>query len=224
MPSWNARSKNQLEEHKNDTFITPTKHIKLFGKLYADLLEDYSKFTSTNNDILVIDLCCGIGEFKNNLFNNVRSSLQSNFKNIYLYSNDIDNIKIINTKDCYNTILNEIINTNFYKTENNLYILILMNPPFNHKNMFIDISNWLHSQLTHFLADKIVNLKDIMISLLLPNTSFGSLERCKLWKDNPPYLVGYNRRPQFIKNKSSNLDCSWFVISNMINRNYLLEI
>lgn len=224
MVVWNSRSNNRLEEHKNDTFITPTKHIKAFGKLYNSLFSDYNKYNTTNNDILVIDLCCGVGEFKNNLFDNIKFYLQDNFNNILLYSNDIDNIYIKKEKDCYEKIFNEITQTNFDKTENNIYILILMNPPFIYKNLFIDISNWLKIKLQEFLNDKKVNLRDIMISLLLPNTSFGSIERYNLWKDNIPYLVGYNKRPQFIKNKSSNLDCCWFVLSNMINKNYLLEI
>ncbi len=187
---FNARSNNKKIEHENDHFQTP---IWCIEYLKNDILCDFLK-----EDHILIDFCCGKD---NRILENLK-----NDQTVDMFFSDIENeIK----KDSF--IVNNFMEIFSAKEDkNSLYFknnrLLASNPPFNKKDLFIE-------KYMDFLDSIACNKSNSKVALLLPTVALNGKNRAKLYERYTPDVYPINPRPQFVKNKSSNLDCSWFIFS-----------
>jgi hypothetical protein len=226
--------REKKEEFVGEHFITPEKHAKaFFDYMYSELIGHYMFDTNKptkkyENEILFIDVCCGVGENKDNLFNCFKKCLNDGgadtSKISYFASDLVDfELKKENINDYVNFIYDKTKLSKKIKDINSkLDVLIVMNPPYSNKNIFLEFCVEFHKEFEKRKfdiwkknEDKFTENINITSMLLLPCSSFSSIGRIDLFNyfDNTSF-VGYNKRPNFVKGKHSNLDVCWFVLNN----------
>ena len=234
--------REKKEEFVGEHFITPEKHAKaFFDYMYSELIGHYmfdaNKPTRKyENEILFIDVCCGVGENKDNLFNCFKKCLTDGgadtTKISYFGSDLVDfELKKENIKDYVNFVFDKTQLTKKMKDINTrLDVLIAMNPPYSNKNVFLEFCVEFDKEFQKRKLDilfttpdneeentnSFINNVNLTSMLLLPCSTFSSIGRMDSFNyfENISF-VGYNKRPNFVKGKHSNLDVCWFVLNNI---------
>lgn len=188
MKPFNARSNIIKTEHVNDTFITPVKNIHQLGKWLTNKILGNQKWC-------IVDFSCGSNEHRDNIYNNIKSYF--NESSVY-FGSDIKDFEITKNIDKNVTyLIKEIDKVNINKYP----VIIIMNPPYSMKDIFIETTLALQEHYKIYAC---------IYFLLLPTSTMSGLKRSKMWGKHVPYLLSHSRRVQFIEGKSSNLDISWF--------------
>jgi hypothetical protein len=186
---FNSRSDNRKPEHSDDTFVTPDNALE-------PIINFLKSSKIIKKGISLYDPCSGHGENKDRFY---KKMLDMGVELGYYEGNDSREGGIYYDK------LN-----NFYDKKVDL---IMANPPYNAKDVFIEMCLRHRSEYNSNLA------------LLMPVATFSGLARYEMFKKfGFPTLVGYNRRPQFVKGGSSNLDVAWFIWSDEVSGNYMLDL
>ena len=221
--------REKKEEFVGEHFVTPENHAKVFfDYMYSELIGHYMFDTNNltkkyENEILFIDVCCGVGENKDNLFNCFKKCLidgGADTSKLSYFGSDLVDFEL--KKESINDYVNFIFDKTKLSKKSKLDVLIVMNPPYSNKNVFLEFCVEFDKEFQKRRFDiwkknekKFPENINITSMLLIPNSSFSSMGRMDLFNyfDNISF-VGYNKRPNFVKGKHSNLDVCWFVLNN----------
>ena len=221
---FNTRSTTMKEEHKNDTFITPKQNIIDLGNYIKN--NDIIKYSCFYNKLLFLDFCCGTGENKDNIYNNIKDIIIFDKRQHCYVGSDIDKLELTsNIKNNIESLKKLIYNKTKSKLSDFKDIIIIMNPPYKIKNIFLKTVIELRREVFETKKKEYVNNKGyyqdgLIFSyfILLPTASFSSVARKKILQETEkPFLLANSKRIQFVDNCSSNLDTAWFCRSDVIS-------
>lgn len=224
---FNTRSTTIKEEHKNDTFITPRQNIIDLGNYIKN--NDIIKYSFFYNKILFLDFCCGTGENKDNIYNNIKDIIIFDKRQHCYVGSDIDELELTNNiKNNIESLKKIIYNKTKSKLSDFKDIIIIMNPPYKIKNIFLKTVIELRREVFETKMNEYKGIykgigdpkTSLIFSyfILLPTASFSSVARKKILQETEkPFLLANSKRIQFVDNGSSNLDTAWFCRSDVIS-------
>lgn len=218
---YNTRSKVVKDKHINDTFITPRQNIIDLGNYISNNKLISNIYSSSG--VLFLDFCCGTGENKDNIYNNIKDIIFTEKPHCYVGS-DIDELELTNNiKNNIKSLKNIIFDKTGSELSNFLDIVIIMNPPYKLKNIFLETVIELRREVfetkTKEYKSSLSYKGGLLFSyfILLPTSSFSGVNRKKILQETQkPFLLANSRRIQFVDNGSSNLDTAWFCRSDII--------
>lgn len=220
---FNTRSTTIKEEHKNDTFITPRQNIIDLGNYIKN--NNLIKYSCFYTKLLFLDFCCGTGENKDNIYNNIKDIIIFNKRQHCYVGSDIDKLELTsNIKNNIESLKKLIYNKTKSKLSDFKDIIIIMNPPYKIKNIFLKTVIELRREVFETKMNEYKSSGNLKTSLLfsyfilLPTASFSSVVRKKILQGTEkPFLLANSKRIQFVDNGSSNLDTAWFCRSDVIS-------